>query len=360
MSNSTAETENGTPNRPDLCPTASDRKPRGASDQPKGQPVDMIALAREATRRDIDRAQKGGVKLIAPAKVNLFLAIGQRRDDGYHDVDNIMHAVMLHDVLYMGLAPAESADAPLSVQVTCTGCEGIEVPDIPPEENIAHRAVTRLAQALGRGTGEVASVHIEKHIPHQAGLGGGSSDAAAALLGAAQLWGVPADHPEVERAAHGLGSDVAFFLHGGCARFSGAGERFEAGLSARHENIVLIKPQPGLSTAKVYKAFDEDPCPVDAAQLSCALAARDAGSVPLANNLAPAAERLAGELADIRAWAAAQPGAGEALLCGSGSASFVLCDDFNAACKIAAAAKRQGWWARTTAFGPVRAGVIPA
>lgn len=92
--------------------------------------------------------------------------------------------------------------------------------DVPVESNIVAKAVRLLAEKLERTADETVVACLEKHIPAEAGLGGGSSDAAAALLGAAHLWGVPADDPRIEEAARSLGADVAFFLHGGCACFT--------------------------------------------------------------------------------------------------------------------------------------------
>lgn len=334
--------------------------------------VDMIGLARETALKDA-QVFSGAIKLVAPAKVNLHLAVGERRDDGYHSVTNIMHAVTLHDVLHMRLAPggfaavASEADlfSPSSLaRVTCWGSAGVEAPDIPSEQNIVSAAIAQLARELqlegdAGASVQPVEVRIEKFIPHQAGLGGGSSDAAAALLGAAHLWGVPAGHPAIERAACKLGSDVAFFLHGGCARLGGTGEAFEGALAPRRDNIVLIKPVEGLSTASVYRAFDERPRFVVADLAERAAQAQEAADVPLFNNLAEPAERLMPLLADLRAWAQGQPGVSDVLLCGSGSTTFAICESFAAASALATEAKLKGWWVRATTLGAARAAMVP-
>lgn len=375
--------------------------------------VDMIGLARETALKDA-QVFSGAIKLVAPAKVNLHLAVGERRDDGYHSVTNIMHAVTLHDVLHMRLVPggfaavgaadaaaevaevvagavlatgeatsgvslaaagavdpaasASSAVDPFSpsslARVTCWGSAGVEAPDIPSEQNIVSAAVAQLARELqleGEAGASIqpVEVRVEKFIPHQAGLGGGSSDAAAALLGAAHLWGVPADHPAIERAACKLGSDVAFFLHGGCARLGGTGEVFEGAIAPRRDNIVLIKPAEGLSTASVYRAFDEQPCFAAADFAEQAARAQEAADVPLFNNLAEPAERLMPLLADLRVWAQAQPGVSDVLLCGSGSTTFAICESFAAASALATEAKLKGWWARATTLSAARAAMVP-
>lgn len=322
--------------------------------------VDLLAEARSTQMKDqLARTASGTVKVVAPAKVNLFLGIGARRSDGYHDAMNIMHAVNLHDVLYMRVKPGAD-DAPgLTVRVCTSSREGIAPLELSSQDNLVHQAIVQLGQRLGRAQHETIEVHLEKHIPAQAGLGGGSSDAAAALVGAASLWGVAADDPVLEETARSLGSDVAFFLYGGCARFGGAGEVFECSLAPMKKQLVLVKPDAGVSTAAAYRAFDEHSQPIDTILEEEALRAMRAQEVPLFNNLAPAAEGLLPVLTDIRAWADTQPGIENVLLCGSGSTTFMVCSDFDAACRLAAAARQQGWWARTTAFGSAKAAVIP-
>lgn len=329
----------------------------------RGKKVDLFAAARNAQMRDESSCSmrgSGTVKLIAPAKVNLFLSIGDIRPDGYHDALSILHALNLHDVLYMRLSSGGESEEGPTVVVRTSFCEGIEPFDLPSEKNIAYRAVVELAKRLGRAERETIEIHIEKHIPAQAGLGGGSSDAAAALLGAARLWGISPDNPALEEVALTLGSDVAFFLYGGCARFGGTGDLFEQKLSPIKDNVVLIKPADGVSTAEAYRAFDKQPQVLDEAVIEVAKSATQASEVPLRNNLAEAAECLLPVLEEVHAWACAQEGAQQVLLCGSGSSTFVVCESFDAACRVSLAARRQGWWARATTFGSLRAAVLSA
>lgn len=360
------------------------------------QAVDMVDQARQNQIAD-SRLEPGEIRLIAPAKVNLFLDIGQRRPDGYHDATSIMHALMLHDVLRMKLGPsdpaepaqrsapepegagavegpgaAEGADAAngaddraashsnLKLDVVSVAREGLEPLDVPAHDNIAARAVRLLAKLIGRDVAETMRIIIEKHIPAQAGLGGGSSDAAAALLGAAHLWGLATDDPRIEEAARQLGADVAFFLHGGCACFTGVGDAFHHRLAPMSHSVALIKPEGGVSTKDAYKAFDQCPQAIEPADRDRAFAATDAGDVPLRNNLVCASELLLPALQDVRTWVRDQgDGVVDTLMSGSGSAVFVVCRDFQSACRIVAGASARGWWARTTAFGPARAAVVP-
>lgn len=202
-------------------------------------------------------------------------------------------------------------------------------------------------------------MRIEKHIPTQGGLGGGSSDAAAVLVGLAQRWGLAPDDDRVEEVARSLGADVAFFLRGGCAQLGGAGEAFRRSLASSSQAVVLVKPSEGVSTAEAYRTFDEHPVAVPPALLETAAAAAAAADVPLFNNLAPAAEALLPELAEVRAWLAERAGVDAVLLSGSGSATFALVGSFSEASRIATEATSRGWWARPTTLSGLRAARVP-
>lgn len=323
----------------------------------ESQAVDMVEQARLAQTAD-SRLEPGEIRVIAPAKVNLFLDIGEKRPDGYHEASTVMHALMLHDVLRMKTTP--EIEGGLSLEVTCIPCEGIEPLDIPSEDNIAAKAVRLLARKAGRDANETLRVIIEKHIPAEAGLGGGSSDAAAALVGAAHLWGIAANDEVVEEAARELGADVAFFLHGGCTCLTGVGDVFHHALAPRSDSVVLIKPEGGVSTKEAYRTFDECPQSIEESDRQQALTATRAQDVPLRNNLVCASELLLPVLKDVRSWVSDQEmGVVDAMMSGSGSAVFVICSDFSSACRVSSAASAHGWWSRTTTFGPTRAAVVP-
>ncbi len=299
----------------------------------------------------------GWQKAIAPAKVNLYLAIGDRRPDGYHSARTVLHAINIHDTLYIRRKTPASADFGSGVPaVAMVACGDVEAPAIDGADNLAAKAVMALAEAVGdRDCPTDVDLRIEKSIPFQAGLGGASADAAAALLGAARLWGLEASDERIEATARTLGADVPFFLHGGCAYLDGVGDRFVRALSPMKRPLVLVKPAGGVSTAEAYGAFDADPSPVPEAVAARAQDAQLAQDVPLFNNLASAAEGLMPELREVGQWLARQPGVEDRLLCGSGSCTFALCESFGAACAAVAEARRRGWWARATSFGSVRA-----
>lgn len=321
-----------------------------------GDATDMTAAAKASQRLDSIDAP-GWTKLAAPAKVNLHLGVGSRRSDGYHDVDTILHALNLHDSLYMRRLPQEAGSG-LAVDVLTLGCGGVQAPVLEACDNIVYRAVHELARRSGYEADELIEVRLEKRIPFEAGLGGGSSDAAAALVGAAHFWDIDPLGPEVLDAARSLGSDVAFFLRGGCAYCTGGGDVIMRELTPLKQSIVLVKPSSGVSTAEAYRAFDSAPIEVGLARATAVRAAERAQDVELFNNLAPAAESLLPELSDVREWMCAQPGVRAALLCGSGSTTFAVCGGISQACDIVARARARGWWARATALGPMRACMV--
>ena len=338
--------------------------------------IDLIGEAYQNARAEGVQLRTGGagyLKIAAPAKVNLYLDVGEKQEDGYHPVQNIMHTLLTHDVLYLrclstqayacetgeSLAHCESAHqtGPM-IHLTCSGAGTIVPPDIPAEKNIVYKAIAAFAQTLGRDEDEVIDAHLEKHLPHQAGLGGGSSDAAAALVGAAKLWGIDLLDARIEETAKSLGADVAFFLHGGCALYDGRGEHYVRSLQTRKDPVVLIKPESGLSTAAVYDAFDSNPTFASDKLKHMASSAQTANEVPLFNGLESAAGTLDSSLPDIRDWALSQTGASFAMLTGSGSCTFVICESARSALAIAAAAQAQGWWATSTFFANIRSAII--
>lgn len=327
--------------------------------------ADALALQ----ERDEFRA-RGWLKVVAPAKVNLFLGIGERRPDGYHEARTVMHALALHDTLYMRRkTPLDETFGTNEPQVQLVGCQDVEVPAISSADNLAYKAVKQLEAEFQNAQPNDASagvnntfsdlvLRIEKHIPFQGGLGGASTDAAAALIGAAVLNGIASNHPALERAARSLGADVCFFLRGGCAYLEGTGDTFVHALRPGKSAVALIKPAGGVSTAAAYRAFDEHPLPVNSALLETASAVTAAEDVPLFNNLAPAAESLMPALAEVRDWAGAHSGVTQALLCGSGATTFALCEDAAVAFKVVSDARRQGLWAHATSLCALSAAIV--
>ena len=184
-----------------------------------------------------------------PAKLNLQLAVGPPRDDGYHDLVTVFHAVSLFDEVTAEPAGRDG--------VTVTGEGADRVP--ANRDNLALRAVAALRKAMARRAASPGSVHITitKRIPVAAGLAGGSADAAAALVACNDLWDGGLSQPQLVEVAARVGSDVAFALLGGTAVGRGRGERLTPALApATQYHWVLAFAGGQLSTPEVYAALD--------------------------------------------------------------------------------------------------------
>lgn len=303
---------------------------------------------------------KNVTKIISPAKVNLVLAVGEKQESGFHEVQTIMHSLALHDTLSMRRFDDEGSGDGLQVMLKCESSFTIDPLLIKAEENIAYKAVVELAKALGRTQDETIEMILNKVIPAEAGLGGGSSNAAAALVGAATLWGVGMEDERVQEVASRLGADVSFFLKGGCARLSGKGDVFEAQLEPRSGFVLLVRPDAGVSTGKAYAAFDEDPVLPSSEYLSSIAALDAAVDVSLYNNLEKAACSVTPVVAQVLEWGRAAAGEENVVLCGSGSAVCCIFDSYQAACEASVEARKHEWWTRVTSFSPLGAAVVEA
>ena len=303
---------------------------------------------------------KNVTKIISPAKVNLVLAVGEKQESGFHEVQTIMHSLALHDTLSMRRFDDEGSGEGLQVMLKCESSFTIDPLLIKAEENIAYKAVVELAKALGRTQDETIEMVLSKVIPAEAGLGGGSSNAAAALVGAATLWGVGMEDERVQEVASRLGADVSFFLKGGCARLSGKGDVFEAQLEPRSGFVLLVRPDAGVSTGKAYAAFDEDPVLPSSEYLSSIAALDAAADVSLYNNLEKAACSVTPVVAQVLEWGRAAAGEENVVLCGSGSAVCCIFDSYQAACEASVEARKHEWWTRVTSFSPLGAAIMEA
>lgn len=303
---------------------------------------------------------KNVTKIISPAKVNLVLAVGEKQENGFHEVQTIMHSLALHDTLSMRRFDDEGSGEGLQVMLKCESSFTIDPLLIKAEENIAYKAVVELAKALGRTQDETIEMVLNKVIPAEAGLGGGSSNAAAALVGAATLWGIGVEDERVQEVASRLGADVSFFLKGGCARLSGKGDVFEAQLEPRSGFVLLVRPDAGVSTGKAYAAFDDAPVLPGAEYLSSLAGLNAAADVSLYNNLEKAACSVTPVVAEVLEWGKAAAGKENVVLCGSGSAVCCLFDSYQAACEASVEARKHEWWTRVTSFSPLGAAIVEA
>jgi 4-diphosphocytidyl-2-C-methyl-D-erythritol kinase len=246
----------------------------------------------------------------APAKINLNLLVGPRRDDGFHPIDSYLAKVSLYDELVLRLRPGGRI---------AFHCEGTDCG--ADEKNLSLRAAKLLA-APGRG----ADISLRKRIPPGKGLGGGSSDAAATLWGLSQLWDLRIPPEELAVKAAELGSDVPVFFGPQASRATGRGEVVEPATVRPFHAILYLGPF-SCSTPEVYRQYDVSPPP--AARQIDAEPLRDppvAWRGRLENQLGPAARLVCPPLGD--AWdrlAAASPA--PVHMSGSGSALFILCND---------------------------------
>ncbi len=256
----------------------------------------------------------GGMRVFAPAKINLNLLVGRRREDGYHPLDSFVGQVSLADTI--DIVPADGE----AVAFACRGADcGAD------EKNLAYRAATMLMQRSSRKL-PGARITLDKAIPPGKGLGGGSSDAAAVLWAMNEYWRLGVAAGELMSLAAQLGSDVPLFLGPPACRMRGRGEVIgPAAISPFH--AVLVLPPCQCATPLVYRAFDEQPQDM-LPQLDASVLA---GPVRrwrglLCNQLAGPARAVSPELGtlwDELAAAARLP----VHLTGSGSALFIPCDD---------------------------------
>ena len=276
------------------------------------------------------------------AKVNLTLEVLSKRSDGYHEIATVMQAVDLFDRLILEAAPTislETDDATLPTD----------------DRNLAARAATVLRQASGVEAG--ARIRLRKRIPVAAGLGGGSSDAAATLWGLNRLWGLRWSRERLAELAVGLGMDVPFFLARGPALATGRGERLERLPAAGGYALVLMNPRVPLSTREVYERvpLGWHAEPHGTRRLVEALKSRNAARVAaaLTNNLE---DLVTGSLPAVARMKAALMAAGAlgAVMSGSGPTVFGMARSFDHARQIRQRVNRADWasWAVRTHSGP--------
>ncbi|MEU1103182.1 4-(cytidine 5'-diphospho)-2-C-methyl-D-erythritol kinase [Streptomyces tibetensis] len=296
------------------------------------------------------------VTVRVPAKVNVQLAVGAARPDGFHDLANVFLAVGLYDEITV--TPADE------LRVTCDGPDADQVP--LDRTNLAARAAEALAGRYGRSPG--VHIHIAKDIPVAGGMAGGSADGAGALVACDALWQTGASRDELLDICAELGSDVPFSLVGGAALGIGRGEQLTPLEVGGTFHWVFAMAGRGLSTPAVFREFDrlgegtDLPEPVASQELLAALAKGDPDALAAAvsNDLQPAALSLFPELAGTLA-AGRAAGALTALVSGSGPTTAFLVRDPESAAAVAQALLASGT-CRTvrTASGPAPGAMVAA
>jgi 4-diphosphocytidyl-2-C-methyl-D-erythritol kinase len=307
------------------------------------------------------RQRSIGCEVLAPAKLNLFLEVLARRPDGFHEIETLMVPIDLFDNLSVRNDPSGT------VSLTCRWASGLrkakprseggecvrpDDPRRPPvaeweelpegDDNIATRAVELLRRHAGVQSGAV--LQLTKRIPSAAGLGGGSSDAAAALAAVNRIWNLGWSLGRLQEVAAEIGSDVPFFLGSGAAVCRGRGERIEPLAGVRALNFVVVAPPGGLSTAEVYGGCRPAETPRHVGRLSEALLGGDLRHVGAAihNQLEPVAERLSPWVSRTKR-ELAECGCTAVQMSGSGSSCFGICRDALQARRVACWMRARGW-----------------
>jgi 4-diphosphocytidyl-2-C-methyl-D-erythritol kinase len=285
------------------------------------------------TLRSLKLRRTSAISVRAHAKINLDLRVLGTRPDGFHELRTVFQALSLHDVITC--VPREG---PFAIECSTAG-----VPLDP--SNLIWRAAERLWRALRRpGPPEGVVVRLDKQIPLQAGLGGGSADAAATLIALAKLWRVNVRPTQLTDLGATIGADVPFFLSGGTALGLGRGDEVYPLADLPRHWIVLVVPGFGVSTSEAYGWYDGD-------REQGGLVRRDPQHVPgpwpsraaqMINDLEGAIARHHPEIDQMKA-ALRRAGALAAAMSGSGSTVFGLFQRRSEATRAVSAMAGQGW-----------------
>lgn len=250
------------------------------------------------------------IRATAPAKVNLFLGVLGRRPDGYHTIETLFQAIDLCDELIVAETSGSS-----SIEV-------VGLPELESENNLVMRALRWLEKRVGSDLN--VKIRLNKRIPLAAGLGGGSSDAAAALLSIRDLFQLPVSNDELRDAAVSLGADVPFFLRGGSAVGEGIGELLTPVEISLDYSLLMVNPGFPVSTAAVYSEFSKTLTdqPKKGKLRDVLQEARTVSDL-LHNDLQPVAESLYPHISEMKNGLEAL-GIESALMSGSGPTMFGL------------------------------------
>jgi 4-diphosphocytidyl-2-C-methyl-D-erythritol kinase len=293
----------------------------------------------------------------APGKINIFFKVGALKNDGYHDVLSVYQALDLRETV--SVASAQDWRVEVSGEISAE-----QIAAVPTgEDNLVVRAAKSIAQLAGLENPHPINFEIIKNVPVAGGMGGGSADAAAALLAVNELWCTQVDYQALLNSAAELGADIPFALLGGTAIGVGKGDELETIDGVQKLHWVLVPMDAGLSTPRVYAKLDEirtsrgeDPekvvTPIKPRELISALQVGDAREVAkhLHNDLQEAAVALMPELS-VTMQAGLAAGALAAMVSGSGPTVAMLAESEEAAESIANQLSFDGYTAIPT-FGP--------
>jgi len=279
----------------------------------------------------------------APAKINLFLHVGERRADGFHDLESL--------VVFAGTGDELSFEPAHELSLEIDGPFGVDLGLDP--DNLVVRAARALAADVDRDL--AAAITLIKNLPVASGIGGGSADAAAALRALARLWELPISDEELARIASGLGSDVPVCLAGKASWMEGRGERVTAADGVPGVAAVLVNPRVAVPTGPVFKALKTRR---GVGAVSHEVRARDVNGLVTylkltSNDLQAPAIEIAPAIGEALSELSRMPGCLLWRMSGSGATCFGLFEDDDAAAMAAIALERSHpkWWVSATRFG---------
>jgi 4-diphosphocytidyl-2-C-methyl-D-erythritol kinase len=277
--------------------------------------------------------------LPAFAKINVDLRVLGLRSDGFHDLRTVFQSLAVHDVVTF-----TKRTGPFAIE-----CDD---PTLPVDRrNLVWKAASLLWRTVGRRRGEVPKdivVGLRKRIPQQAGLGGGSADAAMTLLALARLWDLDVDLPTLSRLAARVGADVPFFLVGGTALGLGRGDDIYPLADLPRTYVVIVRPRFGVATNDAYGWYDAEPRrPIREPIRKGLPASWPDWALTLRNDLEPAVTRHHPTIARIKN-TLLEAGAVVSAMSGSGSAVFGLFERLDAARRTASDLSRPGWQVEST------------
>lgn len=274
------------------------------------------------------------MKVKAAAKINLVLDVTGKLPNGYHTIESVFQTVGIYDEVTVELSPGE-------IEISCEVPEYFNLSDPIPcdERNIAYKAARKFFDENKIDSG--CRIHIKKGIPSQAGMGGGSTDAAAVLYCLSKITGKSFSAPEK------LGADIPFFLTGGTAFVSGIGEKIEKTADFSGKILVIAKGTQGVSTVEAYRLIDSLEAPVhpDAKAMAAAINSEPDKALNYIGNLFEDAIKLS-DAADIKKKMLDLFGAEAACMTGSGSAVFGVFKDMESAEKCNARLSEMGYFSK--------------
>ena len=279
-------------------------------------------------------AAPASVRLRSFAKINLALSVLGRRSDGFHEIRTVLQSIDLSDQLE--LRPCET------LRLCASGYATVE--SLPPEQNLVWKAARALSRACAPGRG--ADITLRKRIPPGAGLGGGSGNAAATLLGLERLWELEVPRDDLRAIAAGLGSDVPFFLEGGTALGVGRGEEIHPLPDVAATALAVIFPGVEIQTAEAYRLLSlglTSERNANSIESFCGHLASGAGCLTeIFNDFEAAILPAYPAVAEARRFLQRR-GAAAALLCGSGSSVFGFFSEEESALAVSREVARETW-----------------